>query len=54
MHSEGLAFMMLLEMQKKHRDPAVHQRAELMAARRARRRTAGRLRRWSASRGGDS
>ncbi len=45
MYSEGLAFMMLLEMQKKHGDPAVHHRAELSAARRAQRRSASRLRR---------
>lgn len=53
MHSEGLAFLMLLEMRKKHRDPAGHHRAEIMAARRAERRAEGRLWRRSASRGGD-
>jgi hypothetical protein len=51
MYSEGLAFMMLLAMQKTHGDPAVHHRAELSAARRARRHSTGRLRRRSPSRG---
>ena len=54
MYSDGLAFLMLLEMQKKHGDPAVHHRAELSATRRAQRHSAGRLRRRSPSRGGDS
>ncbi len=54
MYSVGLALMMLPEMQRKHRDPAVHHRAELMDARRAEWRSAGRLRRRSASRGGYS
>jgi hypothetical protein len=54
MHSEALAFMLLLELQKKHFDPAVHHRAELMAARRAQRHSAGRRPRRSPSRGGYS
>jgi hypothetical protein len=54
MHSEGLAFMILLEMQKKRGDRAAHHRAELSAARRARRRSAGRLRRQAPGGGGYS
>lgn len=42
MNNHGLALVMLLDLQRQHGDPAAHHRAEILAARRAERRSGGR------------
>ncbi len=54
MHSEGLALLILLQMQERRRDPAVRHRAELMAAHRVEQRSVGRLRRRPTGQASDS